>query len=240
MVTFGRASNTAPITPTGTRRSNTRSPDGRVRTKCCRGGSGVSASTSSCTAMSASRSGVRRRRSSRPPVMPPRSAASTSAAFAASRSSVRSRSAAAMVCRAASTAGPPAERTPGAAAAARWAARRTAACSGVSARSSAAAAVLVLTPARLPRPTDGSARRCTGSSAGTAWARPPSWWRCAARWTARRAGPGRWSPRTGPHAASPAPTGRPSAASRPCPTTTVTARSHAWSKSRPSARPAGR
>ncbi len=46
-VTFGRASNTAPITPTGTRRSNTRSPVGSVRTGRCSGGSGVAASTSS-------------------------------------------------------------------------------------------------------------------------------------------------------------------------------------------------
>ena len=145
IVTFGRASNTAPITPTGTRRSNTRSPVGRVRTKRCSAGSGVSASTSSWTAMSASRSGVSRSRSSRPPVMPPRSAASTSAAFAASRSAVRSRSAAAIVRRAASTAGPPAERTPGAAPAARCAAARTAACSGVSAVSATASLPVVLT-----------------------------------------------------------------------------------------------
>ena len=65
-VTLGRASNTAPITPTGTRRSYTRSPVGRSRTNTCSGGSGVAARTSSWVAMSARRSGVRRRRSSRP------------------------------------------------------------------------------------------------------------------------------------------------------------------------------
>jgi hypothetical protein len=140
-VTFGRASNTAPITPTGTRRSYTRSPLGSVRTSRCSGGSGVSASTSSWVAMSASRSGDRRRRSSSPAAIPPRSAAATSAALAASSSPSRSRNSVAAVRRAASTPEPPAARTPGAADAARWAAARTAVASGVS----VGTAVLVLT-----------------------------------------------------------------------------------------------
>jgi hypothetical protein len=77
-------------------------------------GSGVSASTSSWTAMSASRSGrepqpVEAGRRSCPHAR----AASTSTAFAASRSAVRSRSAAAIVRRAASTAGAPGRAHPG-------------------------------------------------------------------------------------------------------------------------------
>ena len=132
-VTLGRASNTAPITPTGTRRSNTRSPVGSVRTKRCSGGSGVSASTSSWTAMSASRSGVSRSRSSRPPVMPPRSRGVDVGGVRGEQRRRRGRAARpAAVRRAASTAAPPAARTPGAAAAAACAAARTAACSGAS------------------------------------------------------------------------------------------------------------
>ncbi len=148
-VTLGLASNTAPMTPTGTRRSYTRSPVGSSRTNVCSGGSGVAARTSSWVAMSARRSGVRRRRSSRPCAMPPARAASTSARLAASRSSARSRRSPAAARRAASTAGPPAARTPGAAAAARLAASRTAVCSGD-------ATTAVLTPQACHAATPGA------------------------------------------------------------------------------------
>ena len=96
MVTLGRASKFAPITPTGTRRSVSRSPPGSSRTGWLSGGNAASASSPSCRAMSCSRDGSRRSRSSSPRPSPACSPSAMSAALAARISPARSVSSAAI------------------------------------------------------------------------------------------------------------------------------------------------